>query len=44
MITEQQIIDKAKEEAQRNIVDYAPHSFQAGFIACGKWILEQLKT
>lgn len=42
MITEQQIIEKAKEEAQRNIVDYAPHSYQAGFIACGMWILKLL--
>lgn len=43
MITEEQITAKAKEEAQRNITDYAPHSFQAGFIKGAKWILKLLK-
>lgn len=44
MITEEQITAKAKEEAQRNITDYAPHSFQAGFIYGAKWILKQLEN
>ena len=44
MITEEQITAKAKEEAQRNITDYAPHSFQAGFIQGAKWILKQLEN
>ena len=43
MITDDQIIAKAKEEAQRNITDYAPHSFQAGFIMGAKWILSLLQ-
>jgi hypothetical protein len=42
MITEEHITAKAKEEAQRNITDYAPHSFQAGFIMGAKWILKLL--
>ena len=44
MITDDQIIAKAKEEAQRNITDYAPHSYQAGFIQGAKWILKQLEN
>ena len=44
MITEEQITAKAKEEAQLNITDYAPHSFQAGFIQGAKWILKQLEN
>ena len=43
MITDDQITTKAKEEAQRNITDYAPHSFQAGFVDGAKWILKQLQ-
>jgi hypothetical protein len=43
MITEDQITAKAKEEAQRNITDYAPHSYKAGFIDGAKWILKQLQ-
>lgn len=43
-ITEEQIKEKAKEEAQRNITDYAPHSFQAGYIMGAKWILKKLET
>lgn len=43
MITEEQITAKAKEEAQRNITDYAPHSFQAGFIYGAKWILKLMQ-
>jgi hypothetical protein len=43
MITEDQITAKAKEEAQRNITDYAPHSYQAGFIMGAKWILNEMK-
>jgi hypothetical protein len=42
MITDDQITTKAKEEAQRNITDYATHSFQAGFIMGAKWILNEL--
>jgi hypothetical protein len=42
-MTEEQITAKAKEEAQRNITDYAPHSFQAGFIDGAKWILKLLQ-
>ena len=44
MITDDQITAKAKEEAQRNITDYAPHSFQTGFIQGAKWILKQLEN
>ena len=44
MITDDQITAKAKEEAQRNITDYAPHSYQAGFIQGAKWILKQLEN
>jgi len=43
MITDDQITAKAKEEAQRNITDYTPHSYQAGFIDGAKWILKQLQ-
>lgn len=43
MITEEQITAKAHEEALRNITDYAPHSFQAGFIQGAKWILSLLQ-
>ena len=43
-MTEEQITAKAKEEAQRNITDYAPHSFQAGFIMGAKWILKLLQN
>lgn len=43
MITDDQITAKAKEEAQRNITDYAPHSYQAGFVDGAKWILKQLQ-
>ena len=43
MLTDDQITAKAKEEAQRNITDYAPHSFQAGYILGAKWILKQLQ-
>lgn len=43
MITEEQITAKAHEEAQQNITDYAPYSFQAGFIQGAKWILKLLK-
>lgn len=42
-MTDEQIINKAKEEAQRNITDYAPHSYQAGFIQGAKWILSLLQ-
>jgi hypothetical protein len=43
MITDDQITTKAKEEAQRNITDYAPHSYGAGFIDGAKWILYLLQ-
>ena len=43
MITDDKITAKAKEEAQRNITDYAPHSYQAGFIDGAKWILNEMK-
>lgn len=43
MITDDQIAAKAKEEARRNITDYAPHSYGAGFIDGAKWILKQLQ-
>lgn len=42
-MTDEQITTKAKEEAQRNITDYAPHSYQAGFIMGAKWILKLLQ-
>ena len=43
MLTDDQITAKAWEEAQRNITDYAPHSFQTGFIMGAKWILSLLQ-
>lgn len=43
MITDNQITAKAHEEAQRNITNYAPHSYQAGFIDGAKWILKLLQ-
>lgn len=43
MITDDQITAKAKEEAQRHITDYAPHSYQAGFIDAYHWILKLLQ-
>ena len=44
MITDDQITAKAEEEAQRNITDYAPHSYQAGYIDGAKWILKQFEN
>lgn len=43
MLTDDQITAKAHEEARRNITDYAPHSFQAGFIQGAKWILKLMQ-
>lgn len=43
MITDDQITAKAHDEARRNITDYAPYSFQAGFILGAKWILKLLQ-
>ena len=42
-ITTQQIEEKANQESVRKVADYAPHSYQAGFIDGAKWIIEQLR-